>query len=482
MEIVFSVIAALLFVHIYRQDFQALQVSGSPWRTAPIMRFTAISGGVVLISLILVNLGLTEPLDKTPIMLFALSVILSSAIALVWLAYIKWIDIFEPERNFYLGITFILSCLSLILVFPMTDLINASGFSLNGDPLNDFLYSVVGIGFVEELVKVIPLLAMIKLSKQVNEPLDFVVYASVSALGFAFIENIMYIQNTSLHAFSARLLYSSVAHMFFSSIVGYALAINIIQKKNQFFIYLIIGLVIASVAHGFYDFWLINKAFYFPLITTLFYVGSLHVWVILKNNLINNTNFYRPDIILNKTRIKYRLITYLVIAIYLGYIFFALLNGAQKANSFLAQTAVSFLFLVVYISISFGSFNIVKGYTAPIRFPSKFFLPKIDGYPNYKGLDLRLKVRLNKLQTHDYAGKLTQRLVIEKDYNWYLFESFDLKFQLLIKPEEYRTAFSTESSKKVLVCFYSDEITPFNLHLDKAKVSRPNKALATLIH
>jgi RsiW-degrading membrane proteinase PrsW (M82 family) len=427
-----------------------------------------------------VNAFLNDPIPSSRKYLFIISFILSAMIARVWIKYIKWIDVYEPERNIYLAMTFFLSCMTLLLVFPMTDLIQNSGFNLNGEPLNDFLYSTFAIGTVEEVVKLIPLLLMIAVSRQLNEPIDFIVYASISAIGFAFVENILYIERTALSALSARLLYSSVAHMFFSSIIGYALAINLIKKKKQFFLHLILGLMLASLAHGFYDFWLINKAFYLPLITTIFYVGSLHIWVTLKNNLINNTNFYRPDIKLDQKNIKYKLITSIVFTIYAGYLAFATLNGSDAANAFLAQSAISFLFLVVYISISFSSFTLVRGYIAPIRFPIKFFLPKADAYPNYTGKYINLAILRKGKPRLEYEGRLIRRMVIDKDYNWYLFEEDKTNSQFLLKPLEYTADFSKAEYKRVMVCFYKESISHSLLHLEKEKVLRTQKGMAHL--
>jgi RsiW-degrading membrane proteinase PrsW (M82 family) len=480
METVFSLLACALFLYVYIQDLKVLRNAEQSWLKSALVKFTVYSFVIVVVSILIVNLFIQEPIVGSDKYILIMSVVLSAIIARVWLMYIKWIDIYEPERNIYLATTFILSCITLLLVFPITDLIQSAGFNLNGDPVNDFLYSTITIGLVEEVVKLIPLLLMIVASKQLNEPIDFIVYASVSALGFAFIENILYIERTGLSALSARLLYSSVAHMFFSSIIGYALAINVIKKRKRFFLHLIIGLVLASLAHGFYDFWLINKEFYLPIITTIFYVGSLHIWVTLKNNLINNTNFYRPDIKLDRENIKYKLITSIVFTIYAGYIAFAILNGASAANTFLAYSAISFLFLVVYISLSFSSFNIIRGYIAPIRFPVKFFLPKVDAYPNYSGTEISLKILRRGKPRLEYEGRMIKRMVINKDYNWYLFEEDDTNFQILLKPVEYTSGFSKTTYKKMMICFYKESISHLILHLESEKVSRPKKGVAYL--
>ena len=166
--------------------------------------------------------------------------------------------------------------------------------------------------------------------------------------------------------------------------------------------------------------------------------------------------------------------------IYAGYIAFAILNGAESANSFLAYSAISFLFLVVYISLSFSSFNFIKGYLAPIQFPVKFFLPKVDAYPNYSRTAIKLNILRRGQSRLEYDGMLIKRVVISKDYNWYLFEENDTRAQFLLKPLEYSEDFSKTTYKKVLVCFYEDSISHTILHLENEKASRPQKAIASL--
>ena len=52
---------------------------------------------------------------------------------------------------------------------------------------------VVPKGLSEEIIKIIPVLIILKTTKFINEPIDYIIYSSISALGFAFIENIQYI-------------------------------------------------------------------------------------------------------------------------------------------------------------------------------------------------------------------------------------------------------------------------------------------------
>ena len=475
MNTILSIVALIVFIILYVRDIKRLRRNEIPFKKSPTYYFTIYTLLIIVVSYVLVNVFFQIPV-VTESGLFGLSVLLSALISRVWVMYIRWIDIFEPERSRYLWITFILSCLTIWLVFPVSNTINTLGFVLNGEPLNDFLYSVIGIGMVEEAVKIIPVLLMIKLSKQVNEPIDYIVYASVSALGFAFIENILYLQNTQLSSLSARLLYSSVAHMFFSSIIAYSLALTVIKPNKSFTIQLGVGFVLAALAHGFYDFWLINEEFYLPALTTFFLIGSLHVWVILKNNLINHSNFYTPEIKLNQLKIKYKLLTFLVLAIYIGYIAFAMLHGANYANEFIIYVSLSFTFLVVYLSVSFSSFTIIPGYTAPIKFPKKFFLPKIESFPNHTGKRIEIKTMGKNKITNSYQGRFVKRMVLNSDYNWYWFEEDKTGLQLLVKPHAFSEYFDKHRAKRLIICTYKLKITNHDLQLIPKLMSKGSNA------
>jgi len=478
MNIILSIIATVLFLILYVRDIKSLSRNKVPFLKSPLLHFSVNVALIIIVSVGVVNALFQDSVVQSESGLFLLSILLSGVISRVWVLYIRWIDIYEPERSKYLWITFILSCIIIWAVFPVTNTLNALGFVLNGEPLNDFLYSFIGIGMVEEAVKIIPVLLMLKFSKQINEPIDFIVYASVSALGFAFIENILYLESTQLSSLSARLLYSSVAHMFFSSVIGYSLALTRIKTNRSFVIQLGIGFVLAALAHGFYDFWLINEEFYLPVLTTFFFIGTLHIWVILKNNLLNHSNFYNPLIKLNLLKIKYRLLTYLILAIYLGYIAYAMVHGADMANQYIVYISMSFTFLLVYLTVSFSSFTIIPGYTAPIKFPKKFFLPKIERFKNHEGRRIEIHTRDKNKNVITLKGHFVKRMVLNSDYNWYWFEEDGSGFQLLVKPFVFKEHFSKNSAKQLIVCTYKQKITKADLELNPKLISKGSRALA----
>jgi len=193
-----------------------------------------------------------------------------------------------------------------------------------------------------------------------------------------------------------------------------------------------IGLVIAAVAHGFYDFWLINPlANKFYLITTLFLLLSIHVWVTMKNNLINISSFFDRTIKLNSSSFKYKIILGLVAIFNLAYVAYFLLYGRSAANAFLVQSWLFNIYMVLYLAVSFENFRLIQGYIAPIHMPKNmmaFLIPKIGQSDNYNGekiyvqADNQGNIESEALrESLPVTGTIVRRIVYKGDTSWYVF-------------------------------------------------------------
>jgi len=365
--------------------------------------------------------------------LYVVSVLLSLAISLMWYQYLTWLDIFEHERLIFIFWTFLMSCATTFLVYPMTDVIEQSlNFELNGNFWNDWWYCVIAIGLVEEIVKIIPFLIILKLTDQVNEPFDYILYGSVSALGFAFIENIQYIYGSNLTAVYGRALYASVAHMFFTSIVCYGMVI----AKHRNYAWKDYALppfiILAALGHGFYDFWLINPiAQQYYLITTLFLLLSIHLWVTMKNNLINISSFFDRTVRLNSSSFKYKIILGLVAIFNSAYIAYFLLYGKSAANHFLLQSWLFNIYMVLYLAVSFENFKLIQGYIAPMQMPKNimaFLIPKMGQVENYNDETIYVTCESSRdlgfesfYDSLPVSGTLVRRIVLRGDTSWYVF-------------------------------------------------------------
>lgn len=301
------------------------------------------------------------------------------SISAIWVIYVRKLDIYEQEKWLPILLVFALSCATIWLVFPISDFINSRGFVLNGEPVNDFLYCFISIGMVEEFVKLLPVVIILLNKKVINEAYDYLFYASVSALGFAFIENTLYINNSELYSVIARMLVASVAHMTFTTTIFYGVLLSKYKFKRISNPLVYVGFfLLASLSHGFYDFWLINHwATQYQGITMLFFLVTVHIWFTMLNNGLNISSFYNRSIPLRVDRLKAYLVYSLLIIFMLAYLTMGFIHGKIAANQFFWANIISFGYFFIYIIYSQNRFKIVRGHIAPIDATTNFFIPPL---------------------------------------------------------------------------------------------------------
>jgi len=130
-------------------------------------------------------------------------------------------------------------------------------------------YWFITIALVEELFKYIVVRYKVLKSKVFDEPSDAMIYMIVAALGFAGLENILYLLPTTGKIFSfnellisaatisfIRFLGANLLHALCSALVGYFIAISICRKKK--YALTLLGLTIAILLHGLYNFSIIQ--------------------------------------------------------------------------------------------------------------------------------------------------------------------------------------------------------------------------------
>lgn len=486
-------IAIVLFTYLGWEDFVESKAIGDTKSLTLQRKGVFISLGVIGASLFLVLFLLPNVLGTEVLLasnrkaVFAIALSFSFIISLSWYVYLTWLDIYEKEPLVPIIVTFVMASFSTFLVFPIGDLIEPYVFTLDGTFWNDLQYCIVNIGMVEELVKILPFIVILKLTKSINESYDYILYGGVCALGFAFVENTLYLRNTDLFALSGRSMYSTVSHMFDTGIICYNLAIAKYKNKS-FWIALIRGYLIASCAHGFYDFWLISEGYSYYLVTIFFFLFSIHVFTVMKNNLINISEFYDEGKRISANRNKFNLFNLLLIIMFGGYVFVYLVNGAAGANTFLKDSLVYNAYVMVYIAVSFGSINVINGYIAPIRFNNRFFLPLVNRHPNYLGLHFTMKPdnrrrrgKANEFLTEHLpiSGSLTKRVVVNGDFTWYYFTPLELHedlsqigAQMIVRPARFTHNMMDGKNHIVRVGYIKKEehINVVDLHRDDCKM------------
>ena len=177
------------------------------------------------------------------------SLLAASVFPLLFLYFLIKIDVFETESFKDIIYVFLFGLvISFFLCIPYVIFREVVGDNY----ATNLFGCVIAVALPEEIIKIIPFLLVLKYRKFVNEPIDFLIYSSASALGFAFYENINYIIGYSEtgNIVAIRSFLPSVMHMVVSSIFSFGIFLYLKSKKIKF---IFVGLILASLIHAIYN-------------------------------------------------------------------------------------------------------------------------------------------------------------------------------------------------------------------------------------
>lgn len=215
--------------------------------------------------------------------------------AMLWLSYFRRIDILEGERVRDMTVAFVIGFLSPTLAVWAYKFLDAQGIHFNGRLWNDLLYAIFGVGLTEELVKLAAVfIAFRLLRKSINEPLDYLLFAGIVALGFSVRENFIYYNNYGSQIITGRTFISCLTHIINTSICVYGIYRFSMFHKGKPIVNALVALALAVGSHGMFDFFLtqpiIGKAT--PFLATLVYLVGINFWIQMINNCINFSPFF----------------------------------------------------------------------------------------------------------------------------------------------------------------------------------------------
>ncbi|WP_298177329.1 PrsW family intramembrane metalloprotease [Saccharomonospora sp.] len=154
---------------------------------------------------------------------------------LVVVAAFLWIDRWEPEPAKLLLLTFAWgACVATLTALLVNDTAAAVGDMLLGEGNGSKVSTLVSAPLVEEAIKAVPVVALMwRRSHEFDGVVDGIVYAGLSAAGFAFVENVYYFGRAFVEhgfgdgttagvfaAFILRGLLSPFAHPLFTVLIG----------------------------------------------------------------------------------------------------------------------------------------------------------------------------------------------------------------------------------------------------------------------
>ena len=182
---------------------------------------------------------------------------LAPGAAIMLYIYLK--DKHEREPLSLLLISFFYGVLSTLLTlsisWPLTAFV-----SFKADDLVDQFYDAFFmVALVEEASKFVFVRLILFPNKNFNEPFDGIVYAVMVSMGFATLENIMYVFQYGFETGVLRMFTAVPAHATFGVMMGYYLGKAKFIHARTFY-YGALGLLAATFFHGAYDyFWFIAE-------------------------------------------------------------------------------------------------------------------------------------------------------------------------------------------------------------------------------
>jgi RsiW-degrading membrane proteinase PrsW (M82 family) len=187
---------------------------------------------------------------------FALSTV---AMTLVLLAYL-WLDRWEPEPPRLLVLAFLWGASVTIVVSVALEAFIDS--AINSGPKETSFFTVaIAAPVIEEAAKGLFLLIMMtgRRRNELNSLTDCLVYAGITAVGFAWLEDIFYIADGetlagSLVTAAMRLIMAPFAHPLFTTITGIGVYFALQQRNTIAKIgYVLLGYTAAVIMHGLWN-------------------------------------------------------------------------------------------------------------------------------------------------------------------------------------------------------------------------------------
>jgi len=180
--------------------------------------------------------------------------------SLLWLWFWLKEDEERPEPKGLLTIVFIMGMIAVILVLPIQKFIQDNVGSYEG--------KLILWASVEEILKYIVVLMILYKTNNANEPVDWPIYLITAALGFAALENMLFLLKVlpssigtfvSLSTGNLRFLGANLLHTISSGVIGISIGISFFMGKLGKSFFLLTGFFVAIALHSAFNFFIIRN-------------------------------------------------------------------------------------------------------------------------------------------------------------------------------------------------------------------------------
>lgn len=180
--------------------------------------------------------------------------------ALAWLWFWLKEDSRSPEPRRLIALAFIAGMISVVIVIPMQKFV--AGYLVTQTAI------FAAWSTIEEFTKYVIAWLTVLHRRENDEPVDSVIYMVAVALGFAGLENALFLLSplsgeTAMQAIltgNLRFVGATLLHVFSSAVVGIFLAYSFYRSRLVKEWYAAIGVILASILHILFNFLILNTA------------------------------------------------------------------------------------------------------------------------------------------------------------------------------------------------------------------------------
>ena len=184
---------------------------------------------------------------------FLTYVVLAFSPGLFWVWFFVRKDVYRPEPKRLIALTFLLGMVSTIPAGIITAVfVDESILSENANLTSVAMSMLFVVGPVEELSKFMAVRLFAYKSLYFDEPGDGLVYSSAASLGFASLENLLYVITFGPAVMILRAPLTTLAHVVFGTFWGRALGLRA-QRTGSGLPSLVFGIALAAIVHGLFN-------------------------------------------------------------------------------------------------------------------------------------------------------------------------------------------------------------------------------------
>jgi len=335
-------------------------------------------------------------------------ILVSVLIAWIWIDYFRYIDIFEKESLKYLLLALLFGGASAYLAL------------LVKSPISSELSFIFFRVSIEELSKLILFLGFFYLfKKEFNEPVDYIIFICIVALGFSALENYLMFQkgisnyqngDDSIEwLISARAILGSVGHMVYAAIIGYGFVLYKYHPDKPKFTIIVKYFCYAVLCHFIYNILTYNgfrELFNYGLDLKFLHADKFHtdwsmlfifiyflitisVFSTILNNSLNNSTFFSYTKSVNPDKVLFRLLMYygilfliqLILYLYLNFDDFFINNQEilkEKQLELFLTSFVVFIYtcLIVIVCVRLSRFKLIENRWLKLKLELPFLFGK----------------------------------------------------------------------------------------------------------